>query len=260
MKKSKHESALISENQRSSASHSDSLHALPSTAIDAILFDLDGTLIHTDNTWLARWERRLTRLAWLFPGRDPRPFLRRALTRAEGPGNSFVGVLDRLRLDETFAQLSERLYRVRGLATPTTVVPIPGTDALLAALSPRYSLALVTTRIQRQATALLDAARLPPVFKVIVGALDVRRMKPHPEPILRAAGLLGVTPERCLMVGDTEVDILAARAAGAWAAGVLCGFGERHELERAGAHLIVETTPLLADYLIPQGDQDHPSR
>jgi HAD superfamily hydrolase (TIGR01509 family) len=220
-------------------------------AVEAILFDLDGTLIDTDDTLIARWERRLDRLAWLFPNRDPRPFLRRALMHAETPGNTFVSALDVLYLDRLLHGLSERLYRARGLATPSTVAPIAGADQLLTALATRYPLALVTTRIRRQAEALLAASGLPPVFKVIVGALDVRRMKPHPEPILRAAELLAVPPERCVMVGDTRVDMKAARAAGAWAVGVLCGFGERDELERAGAHLILETTPMLVEHLPP---------
>ncbi len=45
------------------------------------------------------------------------------------------------------------------------------------------------------------------------------------------------------------MDIRAGMAAGAQTVGVLCGFGEREELERKGADLILETTPLLIDYL-----------
>jgi phosphoglycolate phosphatase len=44
------------------------------------------------------------------------------------------------------------------------------------------------------------------------------------------------------MVGDTAVDVKSARRAGAWSVAVLCGFGERKELERAGAHLILDST------------------
>ena len=44
------------------------------------------------------------------------------------------------------------------------------------------------------------------------------------------------------MVGDTTVDIKSARRAGAWSIGVLCGFGEQAELERAGAHMILPAT------------------
>ena len=55
------------------------------------------------------------------------------------------------------------------------------------------------------------------------------------------------------MIGDTTVDILAAKAAGAQSVGVLCGFGERHELARNGADLIVDTTAMLSQVLYPSG-------
>ncbi|MFO7740716.1 MAG: HAD-IA family hydrolase, partial [Anaerolineae bacterium] len=66
------------------------------------------------------------------------------------------------------------------------------------------------------------------------------RLKPHPEPIREAARRLGVRVERCVMVGDTTVDVKGARRAGAKAVAVLCGFGERDELEEAGADVVLE--------------------
>ena len=64
-----------------------------------------------------------------------------------------------------------------------------------------------------------------------------------------AAEELGTQVERCLMVGDTTGDMWAARSAGARSAGVLCGFGEQDELERAGADLILKTTTELGDWM-----------
>lgn len=52
------------------------------------------------------------------------------------------------------------------------------------------------------------------------------------------------------MVGDTVVDIVSAKKAGAQSVGVLCGFGERKELERVGADLILENTKDLMDVLL----------
>ena len=62
---------------------------------------------------------------------------------------------------------------------------------------------------------------------------------------------MNVQPDECLMIGDTTVDIRAAKAAGAQSVGVLCGFGEEKELRQAGADLILESTALLADVLLP---------
>jgi len=63
-----------------------------------------------------------------------------------------------------------------------------------------------------------------------------------PGPVIEAARALGVAPEDCLMVGDTRADILAGRRAGAQTVGVLCGFGEREDLEACGADAILAST------------------
>jgi len=84
------------------------------------------------------------------------------------------------------------------------------------------------------------------VFKLVVSAQTAPHTKPYPDPVLLAAKTLGLPPENCVMVGDTTVDILAGKRAGAQAIGVLCGFGERAELEQCGADLILEQTADLA--------------
>ena len=61
---------------------------------------------------------------------------------------------------------------------------------------------------------------------------------------------MGVPPEGVLMVGDTSIDIRAGKAAGAQTVGVLCGFGQKAELRRAGADLILSTTPDLLPLLL----------
>ena len=71
----------------------------------------------------------------------------------------------------------------------------------------------------------------------------------YPDPILFVARQMGVSPEACLMIGDTTVDMRAGRAAGAITVGVLCGFGQEVELLRAGADLILPTTSLIIQAL-----------
>jgi phosphoglycolate phosphatase len=61
---------------------------------------------------------------------------------------------------------------------------------------------------------------------------------------------MGVDPEACLMIGDTTMDIRAGVSAGAQTVGVLCGFGQRDELKRAGADLILDTTSQLEQYFL----------
>ena len=60
---------------------------------------------------------------------------------------------------------------------------------------------------------------------------------------------MGVSTSACLMIGDTPVDILTGKNAGAQTVGVLCGFGEEKELEQAGADLILNSTADLVNLL-----------
>ena len=104
---------------------------------------------------------------------------------------------------------------------------------MLTAVAPHYPIALVTTRSRAHIEAFLaEFEEITAVFSTTIGAQDTRRLKPHPAPIQLAAQRLGIPPANCLMIGDTRMDVLAARRAGALSVGVLCGFGQRHELER----------------------------
>ncbi|MBN1137348.1 MAG: AI-2E family transporter [Anaerolineae bacterium] len=215
--------------------------------IDAILFDLDGTLVETDDAAVSNLARRLRPVRWLFPRRDPVGAARSLIMTLEGPGNSLVSLLDRLGLDDNLFSLGDRLRRLRGLSAPPDFRAIDGAGPMLKELSRHYRLGIVTTRSRRHAQAFLEQQSLTGLVQVIAGREDTYRLKPHPGPLLHAAKKLGVPIERCLMVGDTTADIGAARAAGARAVGVLCGFGQRQELEQAGADLILDTTADLGE-------------
>jgi HAD superfamily hydrolase (TIGR01662 family) len=217
--------------------------------IDAILFDLDGTLIDTDNTTVDRLAARLRRLSWLFPARDPGAVARWLVMRGEAPGNQILTLLDALRLDGPLTALSDRLPRRRH-RPPPEFRPIEGVAAALASLARCYRLALVTNRSRRHIREFRD--RHPAIaadLVLFIGRQDTMRFKPHPAPLNLAAGRLGIPIERCLMVGDTTVDVRAARRAGAWSAAVLCGFGTRDELERAGADLVLDSVAGLVEIL-----------
>jgi phosphoglycolate phosphatase-like HAD superfamily hydrolase len=217
--------------------------------IDAILFDLDGTLIETDDEAVDGLARRLRALRWCLPGRDPARAARSILMACETPANRILGLLDRLGLDDELFGLGDRLRRMRGVHTVNNFRPVDGIGETLRDLHRRYHLAIVTTRSHQEAEAFLAQQELTDLVRVVIGRDDTWRLKPHPSPVRHAAQKLGVPEERCLMVGDTTVDIQAARAAGAYSAGVLCGFGDRQELERAGANRIFAATSDLMHWM-----------
>jgi HAD superfamily hydrolase (TIGR01509 family) len=111
-------------------------------------------------------------------------------------------------------------------------------------------MAVVSARDHRGTLAFMDAFDLTRYFKCIATAQTTPYTKPRPDPILWAAEQMGVSPEACLMVGDTTVDMRAGKAAGAQTVGVLCGFGEEDELVKTGADTILPSTSDLPTLLI----------
>ncbi|MEJ2748325.1 MAG: HAD family hydrolase [Anaerolineae bacterium] len=219
---------------------------IPFDQIEAILFDLDGTLIDTDDAAVARLERKLRPLL----GRRAPHLARWLMMKAETPGNALVTLLDFLHLDEALMGATDKLRRRRGVYAAHEFSLIPGVGELLQSLAGRYKVALVTTRSRYHIDAFLQQfPRETAVFSTTCGLQDTHRLKPHPAPVRLAAKRLGIPVEKCVMVGDTTVDVKSGRRAGAWSVGVLCGFGEPEELARVGAHLVLESTADLLGYL-----------
>lgn len=218
--------------------------------IKAIFFDFDGTLIDTDDAVLESLAGNLERFKGLFPERNPKRFLRRAMLAAEGPVNRVVTLLDIVGLDDNVLAIGDRLRRLRGLAVQGQFMPVAGVIEMIQALSDIYHLGIITTRSRRDISTFLQQFGLGELFQVIATREDTWRLKPHPEPIHYAVGRLGFSPTECAMVGDTAVDIRSAKAAGSYAIGVLCGFGEREDLATAGADLILEETAQLKEWFL----------
>jgi phosphoglycolate phosphatase len=154
-----------------------------------------------------------------------------------------------LGLDEALTFLSDKVGKL-GHRKPPEFHPIEGVASTLEELSACYRLALVTNRSRRHVAHFRD--RHPDISRHLdefVSRQDTRRFKPHPAPLILAARQLRVPIGRCLMVGDSTVDIRAARRAGAPSAAVLCGFGYPNELEQAGADMVLDSVTELAKIL-----------
>jgi HAD superfamily hydrolase (TIGR01509 family) len=163
----------------------------------------------------------------------------------EAPGNVLLGLADTLGIDDEMISVIHWLSRRRRFA-PKGFLLISGVDEMLSQLHGRYPMAVVSARDEEGTLAFLEQFDLVKYFDVIVTGLSAKHTKPYPDPILFAAQKMNVSPEACLMIGDTTVDIRAGKSAGAQTVGVLCGFGEESELKRMGADLILpDTTKLL---------------
>jgi N-acetyl-D-muramate 6-phosphate phosphatase len=215
--------------------------------VRALCFDIDGTLSDTDDQYVAALTASLRLIPFL---RDRQRLARRLVMFLESPGNLAMGIADRLGFDDGIIDSFSWFYSHSALPVPVLPPPIPGVVEMIGALAGHYPMAVVSARDQRSSLGFLDASGMRPHFRVIVTALTTPHTKPFPDPVLHASRLLGVPPESCLMIGDTTVDILAGRRAGAQTVGVLCGFGERDELRRHGADLILPSTADLRSLLL----------
>jgi phosphoglycolate phosphatase len=218
-------------------------------AFDAILFDLDGTLVETTNRWAEILASRIEPLTRVLPALDAEKSARGIVMAIETPMNYLIAFLERLGVGGSFFGLADRIRRSKGLATKKGAALIPGSQQLFDALDGRYKLGVVTTRARPEARAFVRQMDCEDLFPVVVTRQDVWGIKPHPAPIRHAARLLGVAPQRCILIGDTAMDMRAARRAGACAVGVLSGFGVREELEAGGAHLILDRAQEILEYL-----------
>jgi mannitol-1-/sugar-/sorbitol-6-phosphatase len=165
-----------------------------------ILFDLDGILISSlgsvERSW-GTWAR--------MRGIDPETALRGA------HGRRAIDTLARLRPDlDSAAEL--KVIEDLEVADKKGLAVLPGVPELLRAL-PAERWTVVTSSTERLARVRLAAAGVP-VPARLVTANQVTRGKPHPEPFLAGAALLGVRPEACVVFEDSSSGAQAGRAAG----------------------------------------------
>lgn len=216
--------------------------ALDINRIQAICFDVDGTLSDTDDLWVESFARRFSFLKIISPQRDIHYLARWLVMVMESPGNLVMELFDHLTLDDELARLYNWVMHRKSGRNPKQFWMVPQGLELLQDCYQRYPLAIVSARDEKSTHEFLEQFEICHLFKAVMTAQSCAYTKPFPDPIVKAAELMGVSPANCLMVGDTTVDVRAGRAAGAQTVGVLCGFGTEKELKRAGADLILHDT------------------
>jgi len=221
--------------------------------IQALCFDVDGTLNDTDDQFAEQVEPFFKVMRLFLHGQDYKRAARRFVMWAEAPGNALIGIPDRFGFDDHLAKLASWLHQ-RSKARIKHFRPIEGIAEMLEGLHGRFPLSIVSARDEASTREFLQQARIENYFVCVAGALTVAHTKPYPDPIYWTAKQMGVQPSNCLMIGDTTVDICAGKAARAQTVGVLCGFGEEHELRRRGADLIIARTPLLTQALLRKAE------
>ncbi|HWS58715.1 MAG TPA: HAD family phosphatase [Actinotalea sp.] len=175
---------------------------------EAVLWDMDGTLVDTEPCWMAAETTLVRRFGGAWTSSDAQAMI--GLPLLEG-----AAVLAAHGVDLPLPEIVERLLDSVVEAVAADLTWQPGALRLLEALGAAgVPCALVTMSYGRFADAVLD--RIPQgAFDVVVTGDQVTHGKPHPEPYLRAAELLGVDVTRCVAIEDSVPGVGSAVAAGA---------------------------------------------
>lgn len=185
--------------------------------IDAVMVDLDGTMVDTLGDFVVALNLMLGDLP--SPYRHAR-MERATVARLVGKGSEHLikSVLSAVDADdqEPLFQLAWTSYQRHYLAiNGQHALVYPGVNAGLEQLKARgLKLACLTNKPTAFARALLELKGLDKFFAVTYGGDAFERKKPDPLPLLKACEALGSLPHRTLMIGDSSNDASAARAAG----------------------------------------------
>jgi HAD superfamily hydrolase (TIGR01509 family) len=177
-------------------------------AVDAVILDLDGVLIESEELWDAarRDLARERRVPWppdatrSMMGMSPREWSRHM--------RDALGV--DLAPDEIDREVVGRLLERYRASLPL----LPGAVAAVHALAERWPLGLASSSNRVVIDLVLARSGLSPAFRASVSSEEVARGKPAPDVYLEAAARLGVDPSRAVAVEDSANGIRAARAAG----------------------------------------------
>jgi sugar-phosphatase len=167
----------------------------------ALLFDMDGVLIDSTAAVARVWKRWASER-----GFDPETVAAMAQGRP-----SITTIRDLLPNADHLAE--NREVERREMEDLNGVIACPGALQMLSRL-PADLWALVTSSTKPLAEVRLRAAGLP-IPKLLVTGSDVVNGKPHPEPFLKGAALVGFPPDQCIVVEDTPAGIRAGKLAGA---------------------------------------------
>lgn len=213
---------------------------------NAIIFDLDGTLLDTLGDLTSSLNQVLREA-----GHPPHPAAR--VRRFIGNG---VETLIRRALPTTAAspatmqRLGQAFRAAYQERWAETTAPYPGVPRLLDRLQQaEVPLAILSNKPHDFTVAMVDKILAPWTFAGVIGAGEAFPLKPDPAAALHLAASMAVPPGQCALVGDSDVDMGTALAAGMSPVAVTWGFRDEEELREAGAARLAATPGELAEIL-----------
>lgn len=211
--------------------------------VEAVLLDLDGTVVDSRAAYL-----EAARLAFSTFGHktfDISVVLE--IPKRLEQGKAIDDLVEGIDFDAFLDFYLKSFYAVTRFKSKL----IPKVEESLMKLFGRFRLALVTLRCVPQEIVVdeLSALGLIRYFDIVMTAFERCQPKPSPEAFVKCALKLGIRTDRCVVVGDSVVDIRAGKSAGMRAVAVLSGLYSCSELQAERPELILENITLLPDFI-----------
>lgn len=170
-----------------------------------IIFDIDGTLLDSNDAHAACWVQALGEYGHEVPYETVRELI----------GKGADHILDDLQVTESRDEIVERRAQLFLDEHLSQCMATPGVRSLLKELRARgLRVAVATSASDAEVQKLLTQAGVEDLFEIETTADDVDASKPDPDVIVAALDKLGMKPSEVIMIGDTPYDIIAAKRAG----------------------------------------------
>ena len=224
------------------------MRADPAASIRAVMFDLDGTLVDTAGEITLAINRTLAELQLRalskksvenLIGRGVHSMVERSLQ--QGPATA-------IDVDAAVARFEDHYAKTVG----SEALLFPGVaEGLMLLHEGGYPLAVVTNKQRYFTERLLEGLAVMPLFTALVTGDDGIRRKPYGDMLVAACRLLGSAPGATLMIGDSDNDVLAARAAGCPVWCVSYGYNEGRAPETLACDRLLTGVDVAARLLQP---------
>lgn len=212
--------------------------------VSAVIFDLDGTLADTMDDLKTAMNNMLKRLGYKtrskpellsFINRGARNFVRSSLPKVVQDSELILDSAMEIYEQEYAQCYCENTYAYDGMK-----------EALEGLKEKGIRIGVLSNKQDAFVKHICEKLFGKGFFKVTMGQTSLPT-KPDPQGALLVCKLLGVKPQNCIMVGDSDVDMMTAQNAGLTSIGVSWGYRSEDVLSRAGADYIVESTEELLD-------------
>ena len=177
-------------------------------SLEAVVFDLDGVLIESEEIWDEVRERYVRERGGRYDDEAQRAMMGMSSTEWSRYIHDELGVAaSAAEINADVVRLMQERYRER-------LPLVPGAIDVVREIAATYLLAVASSSNRQLIDAVLEISGLGAAFRATVSSEEVARGKPAPDVYLEAARRIEVAPERCLAVEDSHNGIRSAKAAG----------------------------------------------